>query len=297
MTSWVPLAGSAAHRPEAVLTSSVAIGPAETIFQLLATPDAEHEASETVDPAVDPFSARHQPLMRMVPSVCGCQCCQPEFAQVTSTALVPEVPTHLPGTPETRAAAGRSQCSLVELPHGSITGLVPLATLAVGAEPVARHLPDCGLTSWPSVSASHICRPSLTLHGSNSSLAPPAVLLPIVCRHLPPVLSVPSWTAVQFWFDLPVQLHSWMLVPFAVLPDGSSRHLALPPTCLTVPAVPAVGAARSVQVNVAVPVPPRASVAVTVTLNAPDLLGQPVTRPVEFIDTPVGSPVALSVAA
>ena len=118
------------------------------------------------------------------------------------------------------------------------------------------------------------------------------MLLPTVCRHLPPVLSVPSWTTVQLWFDLPVQLHTWMMVPLAVLPDGSSRHLALPPTCLTGPAVPALGAARTVQVNVAVPVPPRASAAETVTLNVPDLVGQPVITPAELIDTPVGRPLA-----
>src|ERR1700684_4084053 len=97
MVSWVPVAGSPAQRPDAVLTSSVAIGPAETSFHILA-PAPEQEASESVDPAVDPFSARHQPLMRMVPSVSGCQCCQPELVQVASTASVPEVPTHLPGS-------------------------------------------------------------------------------------------------------------------------------------------------------------------------------------------------------
>src|ERR1700735_536927 len=123
MTSWVPVAGSPAQRPDAVLTSSVAIGPAEASFHVLA-PAPEQEASEIVEPAAVPFSARHQPLMRMVPSVCGCQCCQPEFVQAASTASVPEVPTHLPGWPDARGAAGRSQCSLVQLLQGSITCLV-----------------------------------------------------------------------------------------------------------------------------------------------------------------------------
>ena len=214
---------------------------------------------------------------------------------MASTASVPEVPTHLPGWPDVRGAAGRSQCSfawLVELAQGSITGWVPLAALAAGT---SRHLPDCGLTSWASVAACQTWEPSSELHGSSSSLAPLAVLLPTVCRHLPPVLSVPSWTTVQRWFDLPVQLHRLMRVPLAVLPDGSSRHLPLPPICLICPAVPASAAALTVQVNDDVPVPPRASEAETVTLNVPYRVGQPVITPAEFIDTPVGRPVALSV--
>jgi hypothetical protein len=61
--------------------------------------------------------------------------------------------------------------------------------------------------------------------------------------------------------------------------------------------VPLAGAALTVQVNDAVPVPPRASAAATVTLNVPHLVGQPVITPAEVIDTPGGRPVALSVGA
>src|ERR1700722_2404977 len=88
-----------------------------------------------------------------------------------------------------------------------------------------------------------------------------------------------------------------MWVPWAVLLDGSSRHLPLPPTCLICPAVPLAEAALTVQVNDAVPVPPRVSAAATVTLNVPHRVGQPVITPAEVIDTPGGRPVALSVGA
>ena len=61
MTSWVPVAGSAAQRPDAVLTSSVAIGPAGASFHLSVAALEQEEAatSESVEPAVVPFSARH----------------------------------------------------------------------------------------------------------------------------------------------------------------------------------------------------------------------------------------------
>ena len=59
--------------------------------------------------------------------------------------------------------------------------------------------------------------------------------------------------------------------------------------------MPAAAAALTVQVNVEVPVPPRASEALTVTLNVPYRVGQPVITPAEFIDTPVGRPVTLRV--
>jgi predicted transcriptional regulator len=48
------------------------------------------------------------------------------------------------------------------------------------------------------------------------------------------------------------------------------------------------------QLNVADPCAPVVSVAVTVTLNVPVLVGVPEIRPVEeLIDNPAGSPVAL----
>ena len=66
MTSRVPLAGRLAQRPDAVLTSSVAIGPAETSFHLVAAAP-EQEPIESVERTVAPPSSRHQPFTRTVP--------------------------------------------------------------------------------------------------------------------------------------------------------------------------------------------------------------------------------------
>src|SRR5579859_4357511 len=296
-TSWVPVAGSAAQRPDAVLTSSVAIRPSGASFHLsVAALEQEAAASsESFEPAAVPFSARHQPLTLTVPLACGCQCCQLEVEQVASTASVPEVPTHLPGEPEVSGAAERSQCSfawLVELAQGSITGWAPLPALANGS---SRHLPDCWLRSCASVDACQTWEPSSELHGSSATLVPLAVPLPTTCRHLPPILSVPSWTIVKRWFALPVQVERLMRVPLAEVLDESLRHLPLPPIWRIWPARPAAAAALTVQVNVDVPVPPRASAAETVTLNVPYRVGQPVVTPAELIDVPVGRPDALSV--
>ena len=85
-----------------------------------------------------------------------------------------------------------------------------------------------------------------------------------------------------------------MTVPLAVRLAGSSRHRPLPPIRPICPAAPASAGALTVQVNDALPVPPRASEAEMATLNVPHLVGQPVIRPAEFIDRPVGRPVAVS---
>lgn len=50
-----------------------------------------------------------------------------------------------------------------------------------------------------------------------------------------------------------------------------------------------------VQVNEAEPLPPLASVAVTVTEEVPSLVGVPEMRPEELIDRPRGSPLARQV--
>ena len=64
-----------------------------------------------------------------------------------------------------------------------------------------------------------------------------------------------------------------------------------------VPPGPAVSFWMTVHVNDAVPDPPRASAAVTVTVNVPELVGEPVIRPAALIDTPLGRPVALKLGA
>src|SRR5947209_12300916 len=91
----------------------------------------------------------------MVPSGCDCQCCAVVFAQPARTAAAPETAAQLPGVPDTRGAAGRSQCSfgcVVELAQGSITGRVPLPALATGT---SRHFFDLRLTNWPLLAACH----------------------------------------------------------------------------------------------------------------------------------------------
>ena len=268
MTSWVPLAGSAGAAAGGRVAHLVAMARAETIFQLLATPAAEHEASETVDPAVDPFSARHQPLMRMVPSVCGCQCCQPEFAQVTSTALVPEVPTHLPGTPEDEGGSRKQPvltgrvAARLDHPLGAVGDAggrsgagAPTALPRLRVDELAVGV---GLPHLQAVV--DVARLQLELGAAGGAVAHRLQALAAGPERAVldggPVLVRLAGAAPQL--DVGAVRRLAQQVP--------SRHLALPPTCLTVPAVPAVGAARSVQVNVAVPVPPRASVAVTVTL-------------------------------
>src|ERR1700722_5597447 len=90
--------------------------------------------------------------------------------------------------------------------------------------------------------------------------------LPLAARQRPSTRIVPSWTAVHDWFDLPVQVARSMAVPPVVAPDGSARHLSLPPCWWIDPVVPLSAAATTVQVNDAVAVTPSPSFAVTFTL-------------------------------
>src|SRR5215471_12370026 len=129
------------------------------------------------------------------------------------------------------------------------------------------HLPDCGLISCPPVPDSHCCAPSPELHVQSWSLAPLDLLSPTTSRHLPRTRMVPSCTRVHDSFGWPVsQVHTSTSVPFAVLPPGSSKHFALPPTCLIYPVRPLLAAAAIVQVNDVEPVPCSVSDAETVTL-------------------------------
>ena len=75
--------------------------------------------------------------------------------------------------------------------------------------------------------------------------------------------------------------------------------IAVPTVPLWLPGFVTTGAtfaAAIVQLNVALPVPPRPSFAVTVTLEVPAAVGVPVIRPLVLIASPAGNPVALNVS-
>src|ERR1700722_8360632 len=55
-------------------------------------------------------------------------------------------------------------------------------------------------------------------------------------------------------------------------------------------------AALTVQPNAAVPAAPVASLAVTTTLDEPAVVGVPVIRPAELMESPAGRPVAVKVS-
>ena len=55
------------------------------------------------------------------------------------------------------------------------------------------------------------------------------------------------------------------------------------------------GADAIVQLNVVLPVPPRPSLTVAVTLEVPAAVGVPVIKPDGLIDSPAGSPLAVNV--
>src|SRR5262249_1956881 len=103
----------------------------------------------------------------------------------------------------------------------------------------------------------------LPLHGYSSTDVPLAV------RQWPSTRMVPSCTAIQFWFDLPVQVHSSIGLAVVVLAAVSSRHLLLPPCCRIRPTGPVAAAALTVQVKLAVAVAPAPSVALAVAWNVP----------------------------
>ena len=95
--SLVPVEEALAHRPEAVLTSSVAIGPVDTSFHVMMDFELEQREADIGEPTVVSGSVRHSAPSRIVPSGCGCQRWAATFEQVASTTAVPEIAMHLPG--------------------------------------------------------------------------------------------------------------------------------------------------------------------------------------------------------
>src|ERR1700739_841268 len=100
----------------------------------------------------------------------------------------------------------------------------------------------------------------LPLHTYNSTY------FPLAARQRPSTRIEPSCTSVHDWFDSPCHLARSTGVPPVVLPDGSSRHLPLPPCWRIDPVVPLSAAALTVQVNDAAAAALCLSVAVTVML-------------------------------